>query len=132
MGEQQQRKQKNLYYLIVLIINTVLFFAVYRILLYYAELTDDTYWSFLVMVLYMALILGFTMGYLIYNRFLYRKGLTPDRLNPDLSEEQKMAFLADGEARLQKSRWMMTVIFPLLFTFFIDIVDLFIIDAIFR
>ncbi|MBQ9098257.1 MAG: hypothetical protein IJY50_02380 [Clostridia bacterium] len=132
MGEQQQRKQKNLYYLIVLIINTVLFFAVYRILLYYAELTDDTYWSFLVMVLYMALLLGFTMGYLIYNRFLYRKGLTPDRLNPDWSEEQKMAFLADGEARLQKSRWMMTVIFPLLFTFFIDIVDLFIIDAIFR
>ena len=118
--------------LILLIVNTLLFFTVYRILLYYAELTDDTFWSFLVMVLYLALLLGFTLGYLIYNRFLYRHGLTKDRLCPDWSEEKKETFLADARRRFDRSRWMMLIIFPLLFTFFFDTVDLFIIEPIFR
>lgn len=118
--------------LILLIVNTLLFFCVYRVLLYYAELTDDTYWSFVVMVLYLALLLGFVIAYLVYNRFLYRKGLIRDQLCADWSEEQKDAFLAEGERRLARSRWMMLIIFPLLFTFLIDVTDLFIIDPLFR
>lgn len=118
--------------LVLLIVNTLLFFSVYRVLLYYAELTDDTYWSFVVMVFYLALLLGFVIAYLIYNRFLYRKGITRDQLCPDWTEEQKDAFLAEGERRLARSRWMMLIIFPLLFTFFIDVTDLFIIDPLFR
>ncbi len=125
------RQKQNLRNLILLTVNTVLFFAVYRILLYYAELTDDTYWSFLVMVLYLTLLLGFTVGYLIYNRFLYRNGLTKDQLSPDWSEEQKEAFLAEGKHRLDRSKWVMLIIFPLLFTFLMDIIDIFIIDMIF-
>lgn len=128
----EEKKKQNLRYLILLIVNTVLFFAVYRVLLYYAELTDETFYSFLVMVLYLALLLGFTLGYLIYNRFLYRKGLTKDQLDPDWTEEQKDAFLADGERRLDRSRWIMLIIFPLLFTFLMDVIDLFIIDTLFR
>ena len=118
--------------LILLIVNTLLFFTVYRVLLYYAELTDDTYYSFMVMVLYLSLLLGFTVAYLIYNRFFYRHGLTRDRLCPDWSEAQKDAFLADAKRRFDRSRWMMLIIFPLLFTFFMETVDLFIIDPIFR
>ena len=118
--------------LILLIVNTLLFFTVYRVLLYYAELTDDTYYSFMVMVLYLSLLLGFTVAYLIYNRFFYRHGLTKDRLCPDWSEAQKDAFLADAKRRFDRSRWMMLIIFPLLFTFFMETVDLFIIDPIFR
>lgn len=125
-------KRRQLRDIVLLIVNTLLFFSVYRILLFYAELTDDTYWSFVVMVLYLALLLGFVMAYLIYNRFLYRKGLTRDQLCSDWTEEQKDAFFADGERRLARSRWMMLIIFPLLFTFFIDVTDLFIIDPIFR
>ena len=118
--------------LILLIVNTLLFFTVYRVLLYYAELTDDTYYSFMVMVLYLSVLLGFTVAYLIYNRFFYRHGLTRDRLCPDWSEAQKDAFLADAKRRFDRSRWMMLIIFPLLFTFFMETVDLFIIDPIFR
>ena len=118
--------------LILLIVNTLLFFTVYRVLLYYAELTDDTYYSFMVMVLYLSLLLGFTVAYLIYNRFFYRHGLTRDRLCPDWSEAQKDAFLADAKRRFDRSRWMMLIIFPLLFTFFMETADLFIIDPIFR
>ena len=115
-------------YLILLLVNTVLFFAVYRILLFYAEMASNAIYSFCVMLLYMALLLGFVLGYLIYNRFLYRKSLTPDQLPDSMTAEQKEAFLADGKARLEKSKWMMTVIFPLIFTFLIDTIDLFILD----
>ena len=125
-------KGKNTRYLILLCVNTVLFFAIYRVLLSYGELTDNTFYSFLAMVLYMALLLGFTLAYLIYNRFFYRKGVIPEQLPQDWSAEKKEAFLADGERREARSRWMLTVIFPLIVTFFVDAVDLFILDTLLR
>ena len=125
-------KGKNTRYLILLCVNTVLFFAIYRVLLSYGELTDNTFYSFLAMVLYMALLLGFVLAYLIYNRFFYRKGVTPEQLPQDWSAEKKEAFLADGVRREARSRWMLTVIFPLVVTFFVDAVDLFVLDTLFR
>ena len=125
-------KGKNTRYLILLCVNTVLFFAIYRVLLSYGGLTDNTFYSFLAMVLYMALLLGFVLAYLIYNRFFYRKGVTPEQLPQDWSTEKKEAFLADGVRREARSRWMLTVIFPLVVTFFVDAVDLFVLDTLFR
>ena len=122
------KDNKNLRYLLILIVNTVLFFAVYRVLLYYAELTDETVYSFCVMLLYMALLLGFVLAYLIYNRFLYRKNLTVQDLPDTMSPEEKQAFIDDGKERLKKSKWMMLIILPLVVTFLIDAVDLFILD----
>ncbi len=122
------KNNKNVRYLFLLVLNTVLFYAVYKVLLFYAERTDETFYSFVVMVLYMALLLGFVLGYLIYNRFLYRKNLTKDDLSSDMSDEEKEAFLADGRERLARSKWMMLVIFPLVFTFLMDAMDLFILD----
>ena len=124
-------QKKSLHYLMILAVNTVLFFAVYRTLLFYTELTQKPYASFVVFVLYGLLLVGFVLAYLIYNRFLYRKGLTPEQLPEDWSAEKKCAFLADGERRLERSKWMMTVIFPLLFTFLIDTLDLFILEPFF-
>ncbi len=122
------KNQKNLRYLVLLIINTVLFFSVYKVLLYYAELTDETFYSFCVMLLYMALLVGFVLGYLIYNRFLYRKNLTPEDLPNTMTYEEKEAFLADGKRRLERSRWMMLIIFPLVITFLFDTFELFVLD----
>ena len=118
--------------LIILLVNTVLFFTVYRVLIYYGDMTDETFGSFVTMVVYMALLLGFVLAYFIYNRFFYRKGLTIEDLSDEWSEEEKIAFLEDGERRLKKSRWMMLIIFPLIFTFLMDAIDLFIIDEFFR
>ena len=124
-------QKKSLRYLMILAVNTVLFFAVYRTLLFYTDLTQNPYASFVVFVLYGLLLVGFVLAYLIYNRFLYRKGLTPEQLPEDWSAEKKCAFLADGERRLERSKWMMTIIFPLLFTFLIDTLDLFILEPFF-
>jgi len=127
-----EKQRQNRRYLLLLILNTLLFFMLYRILLAYAELTDKTFGSFLLMVLYMALLLGFGLAYLIYNRFFYRSGVTPEQLPADWSEEQKTDFLEDARKRVEKSKWMLLIIFPLVFTFFIDAVDLFIIDPFLR
>ena len=69
--------------LLILVLNTLLFFTVYRVLIYYGDMTESTFASFVTMVVYMVLLLGFVLGYLIYNRFLYRKGVTRDELPDD-------------------------------------------------
>ena len=117
--------------LLLLFINTVLAFYLYRAALSFAEATDSTFFSFLVMILYMALLLGFTLAYLVYNRFFYKKGLTKEQLPDDWSEEKKEAFLADGENRLKKSRFMLLIIVPLIITFLFDTLYLFVLEPLF-
>lgn len=131
-GEKKPLSGKAKLRLVLLIVNTILFFSVYRVLLYVATTVQTLYLSYLVMIGYAALLVGFTLAYLIYNRFLYRKGLTKDDLNPAWTEEQKEAFLADGEEHLEKSKWMMLVILPLIFTFLCDALDLFIIEGVLK
>ena len=129
---EDNTNKKHTRTLILLIVNTLLFFVVYRVLLYYAAMSDNTLGSFVVMVLYLALLLGFVLAYLIYNRFFYRRGLTPEQLPDDWSAEQKTEFLADAERRMARSKWMLLIILPLIVTFLFDAVDLFILDPFFR
>ena len=122
----------NLRYGIFLALNTVLFFGLYRVLLQIGELTQETFYAFLSLVLYTVLLLGFSLAYLIYNRLFLRYGVTPEQLPDTMTAEEKEAYIADGKRRLNKSKWMLTVIIPLLFTFLIDAIELFIIDTYFR
>lgn len=122
------KENKNLRYLVILALNTVLFFAVYRVLLYYAEMAENAFYSFCVMILYMVLLVTFILAYLIYNRFLYRKNLTEEDLPADMPFEEKQAFLADGKRRLDRSKWMMLFIFPLALVLLLDAAELFIFD----
>ena len=117
---------------VMLIVNTILFFVLYRVLLNLATTVQTAYISYLVMIGYAVLLVGFTLAYLIYNRFLYRKGLTEEDLNPEWTKEQKEAFLADGEERLERSKWMMVIILPLVLTFLFDAIDLFIIQGVLK
>ena len=129
---QPQKSGKSKRNLMLLCVNTLLFFTVYRVLLSYGEQTQQTFYSFACMVTYLVLLLGFTLAYLIYNRFFYRQGITHEQLPEDWSAEKKIAFLDDAKKRLERSKWMITVIFPLVVTFLIDAVDLFIIDTFLR
>ena len=123
--------KENFRYLCLLLANTAIAFFLYRILISYGELTGETFYSFVAMLAYSALLLGFGFGYLIYNRFLYRNNITKDQLPEEWSEEKKAEFFVNAKQRLAKSRWMLTVIFPLLFTFFFDALVLFIIEPVF-
>ena len=54
--------------------------------------------------------------------------ITPDQLPEDWSEEQKKEFFAEAERRVKRSKWMLTLIFPLCITFCFEIIYLYIID----
>lgn len=69
-----------------------------------------------------------TLGFVIYNRGFSRRGLTGDMLPNTMSAEEKCEFLADGERRLKKSKWVLTVLFPVLFTFTVDVIELYVLD----
>lgn len=132
MKEKNKTSGEKLRLGILLAVNTVLFFGLYRVLLSVGELTGETFYAFLSMIVYMALLVGFVMAYLIYNRFFTRYNLTADQLPDTMSAAEKDAYIADGKRRMARSKWMLTIIFPLLFTFLIDAIDLFILDTYFR
>lgn len=124
--------RESLRYLLITTVNFVLAFALYQSLLFVGERTGETFYSFLVMLLYSALLVGFALAYLIYNRFLSRRGVSAEQLPSEWSAEEKTAFIEDGKRREKRSKWMITIILPLVLTFLFDAVDLFIIDTIFR
>ena len=68
---------------------------------------------------------GFLIGYVAYNRAFTRKGITPERLPDSWSDEQKQEYIADGARRQERSKWMLSVIIPLLVTIAADAIYLF-------
>ncbi|MBQ7321497.1 MAG: hypothetical protein IJW99_05320 [Clostridia bacterium] len=104
--------------LAIVALNTVLIFGFYRLMLrfYYFEI---------VMGIYLVVTAAFVFSYFIYNRGMTRRNVTPDMLPDSWSAEQKTEYIADGERRLQKSKWMLTVIFPLVLTFMFDFIELY-------
>lgn len=65
------------------------------------------------------------IAYIAYNRAFNRKGVTVDMLPDSWSEEQKIEFIEDGKRRLEKSKWMLSLIIPLLVTIAVDAIYLF-------
>ena len=45
-----------------------------------------------------------------------------------MSIEEKTAFIEEAKLRIEKSKWMLTVIFPLIMTFIIDILNMWIFE----
>ena len=98
-----------------MIINSTLIIAFYFLMV--------TYVTFPYMH-YIYLLAGGVLGiyYVIYNRGFIGKNLTPDSLPADMSPADKQKFIEDCVMRMKKSRWMLTVIIPIILTFAIDII----------
>ncbi len=122
---QRAAFKKNRRFILPLILNTIVFFGIYNYLVNQPNLVEITMW------VYFALTLGFGAAYIIYNRAFTRLKLTPDMLPNSMSREEKEAFIADGKERLEKSKWMITIFFPLLMTFILEVFNLFILDPMF-
>ena len=103
---------------LIVLVNTILIFGFYRLML-------NFYYFEIVMGIYMAITAIFTFSYVIYNRGFSRRNITPEMLPEEWTEEQKTAYIADGVKRMKKSKWMLTVIFPLVLTFMLDCIELF-------
>ncbi len=108
--------------MIVLVINTVFFASLYFLISkmgYYAQL---------------AVCMGYLLGggalglwYVIYNRGFVTKGKTPDMLSPDIPPNERIAMIEDGKRRIERSRWALLIILPILATFLLDMIYLFLI-----
>lgn len=119
--DKSDKKPFNWVLLTVLVGNTVIFFAVYRLAI------QTTVFPF-VLGLYLTLAAVLTVAYVVYNRGFSRRGVTADMLPDTMSAQEKCEFIADGERRMKKSKWMLTILFPLLVTFGFDIMELFVVD----
>ena len=78
-----------------------------------------------VYVAYWLAFAGFLLAYLIYNRAFTRKNITVEMLPDDWSTEKKEDFVSDGKRRFEGSKWMLSVLIPLLVTISIDAIYLF-------
>lgn len=103
---------------LIVAVNTIIIFGFYRLML-------NFYYFEFVMGGYLVLTAVIVFAYFIYNRGMVRRNVTRDMLPEEWSEEQKDAYIADGETRLRKSKWMLTIIFPLVLTFLFDGIELF-------
>ncbi len=108
--------------MVVLIVNTLFFAVLYFVISkisYYAQLA----------VCMTYLIGGGALGlwYVIYNRGFVTKGKTPEMLSSDIPYDERVAMIEDGRRRMERSRWALLIIFPILATFLLDMIYLFLI-----
>ena len=82
----------------------------------------------IVYIAYWAVFAIFFLIFFFYNHAFTRKGVTVDMLPDTMSPEEKQAYLDEITRRSDKSKWMITIIFPLIMTFMIDIVLLYMIE----
>jgi hypothetical protein len=122
---KRERFKKNRKYMILLVVNTAVLVSLY------AFLVKQPYYM-VALWAYLALTVGFSSAYIIYNRAFSRKGVTPEMLPDTMSDAEKAEFIADGERRMEKSKWMLTIIFPLVITFLFDTFILYVIEPLFN
>ena len=116
-----EAKKLALHLLINSIVLIVLYFMIAKVFPY-------------VWVIYLAAGAGLGFYYVIYNKGFSGKGVTPDMLPTTMSLAEKEAFIEDSRVRLKNSRWVLTILIPILLTFMLDMMYLFLspyVEAIF-
>ena len=68
---------------------------------------------------------GFLIAYIVYNRGFTRKDVTREMLPDTWSEEKKNEFIEDTKRRYENSKWMLTVIIPIMIPIALDAIVLF-------
>lgn len=111
-------KPENKKLLLYLLINSVVLISLYFLLTERFQLTFIPY-------VYLAVGAGLGFAYVIYNRGFVGKNTTVDMLPDDMPLEKKQAFLEDCRQRLHKSRWMITLLLPIVFAIGADLMYLF-------
>lgn len=104
--------------LLLLIFTIVIIFGFYR----YA-LTTSFFMP--VMIVYLVALTVLIFTYLIYNRGIPKKNITPDALPEHWSAEKKTAYIEDSARRMKRSSWMIIFIFAFIFTFAFDMFELY-------
>lgn len=102
---------------LLLIFNTLL-----AILIYFG-CAGLGFWP--IMLIYVGLAAVLLVAYVIYNRGFALRGVTPEMLPDSMSEDEKRAKLGEAAERQRASRWMMTIVLPLIIAVLFDVVYLY-------
>ena len=121
-GEHQSVKEAvnafNWKRALILVLSTVVSMGIYFFL------TSTPLWKVAVLA-YIIIASVLIIAYFIINRAFTGSGVTYEMLPDTMSYVEKCAFIEDAKARLHRSRWMLTVIFPIILAVAIDMMILF-------
>jgi hypothetical protein len=73
-----------------------------------------------IMFVYAGLAAVLLIGYVIYNQGFVLRGVTPEMLDDQLPLEERESMIARAAARYEASRWIMTLIIPLVVAVLVD------------
>ena len=108
--------KKNL--ALLLLGNTVLFIGVYFLLV------QLDFW--LITPIYIAIGTVLAVIFIVYNRGFYAKNAKLEELPNTMTHKEKLAYIQDGKDRLARTRWMITLLLPIVLAIAADIVYLYI------
>lgn len=103
---------------LLLLLNTALGIALYFILIHLGV--------WFMPPIYLAVGAVFALIFIVYNRGFYAKNAKPEELPNTMTKQEKLAYIQDGKDRLKRSRWMLTVILPIVLTIAVDLIYLYI------
>lgn len=81
-----------------------------------------------VMWIYFTLLCVFLCAYILYNRAFVLSKRTADSFPENMDRSEIEAIIEDSKKRSEKTKWMVFVIVPLIFTFMLDMLNLFVFD----
>ena len=113
---------KKTKYALVLIANFIVLFVLYLIFVRLSATVTFTVYS--------VLFAGFSFTYVIYNRGFSRNKVTLDMLPDEWPPEKKTDFIEDAKRRLERSKWMLTVIMPLIGIYAYELIDIFVVPTV--
>lgn len=103
-----------------LILNTMLAIAIY----FACVALEFIY----MMYIYLGLSALLLVIYVAYNRGFALRGVTPDMLPDTLTPDEKRSRIDEAARRMRDSRWMLTVIVPMIVAVLLDAVYLFLLQ----
>ncbi len=116
--------QFNWKLLLILALNTIIFCGLYYYIINYLPNYSGT-----IMIIYAISLSAMIIAYFVYNKGILKKHITEDMLPSEWSFEEKTEYIRQIKQRAKNSKWMLTIIFPLIITFAIDIINLFLLDS---
>ena len=113
---KKDREQRLL--LLLLLVNTVLLAVIYF------AVPKIFFFRYLPQI-YLGVAVLLAIWLVVYNRGFTRKNVTPEMLPDSMTAEEKQAWIDDGNRRFRRSRWVFTVILPIILTFLLDLLYLY-------
>ena len=103
---------------LIVLVNFIVFFTLYLV-----GVRINAYVTF---IIYTVLFGVTVIGYIIYNRGFTRKNVTLDMLPEEWPPEKKTEFIEDGKRRIEKSKWVLTIMLPMVAIYAYELIDIYV------